>query len=96
MANQHLGFDLFERFKNNTADDDDGCSAEGNIGSEISVKENRNERYDTQTYSTDEDDIVEDHGKVIRGGFSRTDAGIKPPCFFMLFAISIGLKVIEV
>ncbi len=77
MSYQHLGFDLLDGLQYNTTYDDDGCSAEGYIGTKISIEENRDQCNDAKTNCADEDDISKNRLKIICGGLARTNAGDK-------------------
>ena len=62
---QHLGLDLFHGLKDNTHDNDDGCSAEGNICPEHTVKEERNDRNNNQAYYTYKYNIIQDFRQIV-------------------------------
>ena len=59
VEHQHLRFDLFYCFQNNTYNNDNGCPAEGNICTKNTIKEERDNSNNDQTYSTYENNIIQ-------------------------------------
>ena len=77
VPDDQLGFDLLDGLENNAHDNDEGRAAEGNVGSEHTIKDERDDAHDHKTDRSDEDDIVQDVRQIIRSRFARTDTGDK-------------------
>ena len=78
MTHSHLRLDFAGRFKNDTYNDDDGVSAEGECAHLITredVGDHRNDSDNAEHDRADQDDAVHNLGDVIRGGLAGADTG---------------------
>ena len=92
MSYQHLRLNLFNRLQNNSGNDDQRCSTEGNVRPEESVKENRDHSDDTQTDGSDKDNVIQNRSQIIHGWLARPDARDKTA---LLLHIVCDLQWIE-
>src|SRR5699024_7214895 len=65
IADKHLGFNLFYSLQYNAYNDDNRCTAEGNVCSEHTVKEERNDGHNDKTYCTYKYNIIQDFSQII-------------------------------
>ena len=96
IPDKHQGLYLFQSFQNYADNDNKAGSAEGNVRPEDTVEYKRQYADNSKAACADENNVVQDSVQIITGRLTGSDTGIKPPCFFILFAISRGLKVIDV
>ena len=92
MPYQHLGFDLFDGLQYNTAYDDDGCSSEGYICTKIPVKEDWDDRDDTQANRAYEDDVSQNRLQILSGRLTRSDAGDEAALLLHIVGDLHGIK----
>ena len=62
---KQLRFHLLNGLQDNTYDDDDRCSSEGNVRAKYTVKEERNNGHDNKTYCTYKYNIIQDFSQII-------------------------------
>lgn len=93
VTHNKLGLNLLHCLKRNADDDDDGRAAhrEGGVLDD-DAGDDRQDRDDRQIQSAKERDLVDNLQDEVRGRLARAEAGMKPPFFLRLLAISIGLN----
>ena len=73
VTHQHLRLNLLERFKHNADHDDQRCTAEVHARAECACKENRNNRYNCESYCSNKDDIIQHFVQIFRRRPARAD-----------------------
>ena len=92
IANKHLRFDLFHCLKQYAYDNDQAGASEGNTCAEDSIEEIRQDTYDSQTYGTNKDDVVQNLRQVITGRFSGTDTRDEATLFLHILSYFQRIK----
>ena len=92
ITNKHQGLNLFDCLKQNTDDNDQAGSSEGNAGAEDTVKDIRQHTYNRQAAGSDEDYIIQNAVQIITGRLTGSDSGDKAALFFHIVCNLDGIE----
>lgn len=96
IPDKHQGFNLLQSFQDYTDNDNKARSAKGNIRAENTVEYKWQYADYCQAACADKNDVVQNSVEIVAGRLTGSDTGYKTALLFILFAISRGLKVIDV